>query len=94
MQEVKEPSKEIKELCSKLGNDYDIQIYDLEEVIYRDLGSGYSIEIGELENYPSIMNASIYVWHIATSKIIDTINNINSFETLKETLSEVTEKYS
>ncbi len=94
MLDVKDPLKELKELCTKLGDDYDIQVFDLEKVIYRNLDSGCCIEIGELDNYKSNMNAIIYVCHIETSKIIDTINNINSFENLKQTLSEVIEKYS
>lgn len=92
--EVKAPSKGIKELCAKLGSDYSIKVFDFENVIYRNLGNGYDIEVSRLDNNKKTMNATIYVWKMDPPQVIDTIRNINSFESLEQTLSDIVSKYS
>lgn len=92
--EVKAPSKGIKELCAKLGSDYSIKVLDSENVIYRKLGNGYDIEVSRLDNNKKTMNATVYVWKMDPPQVIDTIRNINSFESLEQTLSNIVSKYS
>ncbi len=40
------------------------------------------------------MNATVYVWKMDPPQVIDTIRNINSFESLEQTLSKIVSKYS
>ncbi len=90
---IEAPTKAIKELCLQLGSDYGIKVVDRENVIYRNLGNGYDIEVSRLDTNRSRMNATIYVWKTESSQIVDIIKNINSFEKLKQTLSEVSTRY-
>lgn len=92
--EIKAPTKGLKAICEKLGNQYSIRLFDLEQVIYRDFGNGYDVEVSGLNHNNEKFNATIYVWNKKKPVIIEKFKNINSFEMLENTLSEITAKYS
>ena len=92
--ETKKPGKKILEICQKLGNAYCIKLFDLENVIYRDLRNGYDIEISGLDNQKKNFDATIYIWQTDPSNhIVETIRHIDSFEALEKTLENVITKY-
>ena len=92
--EIKAPTEGLKAICEKLGNQYSIRLFDLEQVIYRDFGNGYDVEVSGLNHNNKTFNATIYVWNARKPRVIEKFRNINSFEMLENTLSEITAKYS
>lgn len=92
--EIKEPTKGLKSICEKLGNHYSIRLLDFEQVIYRDFGNGYDIEVSGLNHNKEKFNATIYVWNAKKQVIVEKFQNMDSFEKLSDTLSEITAKYS
>lgn len=92
--EIKEPTKGIKNICKQLGNEYCIRLFDFEQVIYRDFGNGYDVEVSGLNHNRKTFKATIYVWNAEKNHIVKTISNIDSIELLAEKLSEVTAEYS
>ena len=96
MFEVKKPGKKIKSICSELGSDYTIRLFDLENVIYRDLGNGYDLEVSQLDNARKAFNATLYIWRIAnpgSPYVVETIRDIQSIEELKSVLATAADKY-
>lgn len=92
---VKSPTKKLKEICKKLGSEYAVRLFDLEQVIYRDFGNGYDLEISGLNNNKKEFNATIFVWHSQESpSVVQKVKNIDSFESLVNVLSEIETKYS
>ena len=92
--EIKAPTEGLKTICQKLGNQYSIRLFDLEQVIYRNFGNGYDVEVSGLNHNKENFNATIYVWNARKPMIVEKFKNINSFEMLENTLSEITAKYS
>lgn len=62
MFEARKPTKHIKELCAALGSQYEIRVIDFEQVIYRDFGNGFNVEISGVNHNSSKRNAWIYMW--------------------------------
>ena len=87
-------TKKFKDTLKYLGSNYSVKNIDLENVIYRDLGNGFDFEISGLDNSKHSFNASVYVWNTKNgSKVVETIHNINSKESLNETLNTLNQKY-
>lgn len=93
--DFKKPGQKIKDICTKLGEPYKVRLFDARNVIYRDLGNGYDFEIGGLDNKESRFYAILYIWHTDdySSRIVETIDNISSFEELSDTLRQKAEHY-
>lgn len=93
--EVKKPGKKIKDTLVELGSDYEIKRVDLWNNIYRDLGNGYELFVGEVDNTDKDFNVSVSVYQNKPNiKPIETISNIKSTEELKTILNELVIKYS
>lgn len=85
---VKPPTKKLKEICKSLGSKYSIKVFDLDQVIYRDFGNEYEVEVRGLNHdEPDFSNARICVWHF--ERIVKEIKHIESLETLSETLAKL-----
>ncbi|MDE5860847.1 MAG: hypothetical protein K2H28_01485 [Ruminococcus sp.] len=59
--EIKAPTEGLKAICKKLGNQYSIRLFDLEQIIYRNFGNGYDVEVSGLNHNNKTFNATIYV---------------------------------
>ncbi|NLT14854.1 MAG: hypothetical protein GXY05_10985 [Clostridiales bacterium] len=59
---VSKATEHMKRLCKELGPEYSITIIDLEQVIYRDLGNGYDIEISGVNTSSQRKKATLYLW--------------------------------
>lgn len=93
MIEIKPPGKKIRETCVALGKPYEIKIIDFSNIIYRNLGNGYDIEVRGLDNREKTFTANLYVWDISKTKCVETISNIESLIELKDFLGTVAIKY-
>ncbi len=94
MFEIKSPTKKLKEICSKLDSNYSMQVLDGEQVIYRKINDSYDLEVSGLNNNRKVMNATIYLWQLKPKqKVIETVNNITTFESLETSLTYLVEKY-
>lgn len=93
MFKVKNPTKNIKDICTALGIPYEIKVIDGENVIYRNLGNGFDFEVSKLDNNKKIIDATLYIWNIQDKRIVETINGIKSLDNLKNTLNSSVEKY-
>ncbi len=91
--ETKKPGKKIQEIHKVLGEAYSIQVIDRENVIYRDLGNGYDIEVSNLDNQKKEFNATLYIWDNRISHIVETLSGVHSIEELKSALDKSVEKY-
>ncbi|MFP3420629.1 hypothetical protein R0K30_14575 [Bacillus sp. SIMBA_154] len=93
--ETKKPGVKIKSVLADLGSEYEIKRIDLWNNIYRDLGNGYEIQIGEIDNADRIFNVSVSIWmNKPTVKPIESVANIKSVQELKSVLDEMIVKYS
>lgn len=91
---IKSTTKKIKDTCSFLGPEYTVKSIDHENVIYRDLGNGYDFEISGLDNKSPRFHATLYIWSTKnTNKIVETVDDLNSLEDLKQTLNAKVTKY-
>lgn len=94
------PGKQVMEVAKLLGDDYSVQVIDKEHCIYRDLFTGYDIEISGLDNSRKNMKAVLFVWKYkryngrkTPQYTVEMIENIRSVDELKEKLRFVIEKY-
>ncbi|WP_315069675.1 hypothetical protein [uncultured Clostridium sp.] len=88
------PSKKIKDICADLGKPYIIKAIDLENVIYRDLGNGFDLEISGLDNQKKSFNVTLFVWETKNNvHVIETISDIKSLDELKSYLNSISTKY-
>ncbi len=53
----------MKSLCKELGPEYRITVIDLSQVIYRDFGSGFDLEISGVNTSSLRKRATLYLWH-------------------------------
>lgn len=68
------PIKHLRELCHALGSGYHIRLFDGEQVIYRDFGNGYDLEISGMNTSSLRKKAILYLWKDANriiKKVID-----------------------
>lgn len=91
--EVRKPGKKIRDICQALGADYSLKVFDLENVIYRDLGNGYDFEVSNLDNRKQSIDARIYIWDNRKNQVVETIRDIHSVEDLRTALDRSVEKY-
>lgn len=88
------PNKKIKDICTELGESYIIKVIDLENVIYRDLGNGFDLEISGLDNQKKSFNATLFIWETKSNvHVVETISDIKSLDELKNYLSSIVDKY-
>jgi len=60
--DVKRPTTHMRKLCKELGPEYRIRVIDLEQVIYRDFGNGYNLEISGVNTTSEKKRATLYMW--------------------------------
>lgn len=53
----------MKSLCKELGSEYIITVIDLSQVIYRDFGNGFDLEISGVNTASLRKRATLYLWH-------------------------------
>ena len=53
----------LRELCKQLGKDYRICRIDFEEVIYRDFGNGFNVEISGAYSRRPDKGVDLYLWY-------------------------------
>ena len=66
---VRKPTTHMRQLCRELGPEYTILVLDLEQVIYRDFGNGYNVEISRMNTSSKRKRASLYLWFVERIKI-------------------------
>lgn len=96
---IEKPTKNMKAICAKLcetlEKPYTIRVMDFEQVVYRDFGNGYDVEISGLNNNRKKMDVNIYVWQYAPSlRTVEKFWHISSFDELADTLTKIETKYS
>jgi len=69
----------MKKLCRQLGREYSIIMLDLEQVIYRNFGNGYDVEISGINTSSEKKKATIYLWRCGR-RIIDTVHDVPQSE--------------
>ena len=87
------PTAHMKQLCEALGPRFSIQMVDMEQVICRDFGNGYNVEVSGT-NTASIKNvATIYLW-VGTQIIAKTLHDVPQCEigTRVEELNKLTQE--
>ena len=60
---ISKPSQHMKSLCKELGPEYRITVIDLSQVIYRDFGNGFDLEISGVNTSSLRKRATLYLWH-------------------------------
>jgi len=73
------PTAHMKQLCEELGPHYYIQVIDMEQVIYRDFGNGYNVEVSGINTTSTKKLATIYLW-AGNRRIIKTLHDIQQSE--------------
>lgn len=53
----------IQDLAKSLGEEYTVREIDLEQVVYRDFGNGFNVEISGMHTTRASARATIYLWH-------------------------------
>lgn len=53
----------ILDLARTLGKEYRVAEIDLEQVVYRDFGNGFNVEISGMHNTRASAKATIYLWN-------------------------------
>jgi hypothetical protein len=88
------PTKALKGACTFLGEPYQLRVIDLENVIYRDLGEKYDIEVSGLDKNRKTIDCTVYVWQkIPGMEIIEVYNEIHGLVDLKDLLGAISLKY-
>lgn len=91
--EIRNPTNGIKSLCEELGDKYSVRVFDLENVIYRDLGNGYDFELSGVDNNKKHLCATLYIWNNIQNVIVEKVERISSVEDLKSILNNMVDKY-
>jgi hypothetical protein len=60
---ISKPSQHMKSLCKELGPEYRITVIDLSQVIYRDFGNGFDLEVSGVNTASIRKRATLYLWH-------------------------------
>ena len=83
---VPSPTKHMRDLCKELGPKYDIRVIDLENVIYRNLGNGFDVEISGMDTSSLKKRATIYLWSKGGGilKIIEDVPQSNIGDIVEE----------
>jgi len=80
--------KGLKDLCKSLGQGYSIREFDFEQVIYRDFGNGYEVEVCRLNtNKKKNVYGTIHIWKDG-KRVIRSIMGIPR-EQIKDRLDEI-----
>lgn len=69
------PTKHLRELCRALGSGYRIRLFDGEQVIYRDFGNGYDLEISGMNTSSHRKKATLYLWKDA-NRIVKKVTDV------------------
>ncbi len=59
---IPSPTKHIRDLCKELGGQYEIRVIDSENVIYRNLGNGFDVEVSGMDTNSLKKRATVYLW--------------------------------
>lgn len=73
------PTSHMKQLCEALGPRYSIQMADKEQVICRDFGNGYNVEVSGTNTASIKKLATIYLW-VGTQIIAKTLHDVPQCE--------------
>lgn len=73
------PTAHMKQLCEALGPRYSIQMVDMEQVICRDFGNGYNVEVSGTNTASIKKVATIYLW-AGTQIIAKTLHDVPQCE--------------
>lgn len=73
------PTTHMKQLCETLGPHYYIQVIDMEQVIYRDFGNGYNVEVSGINTTSKKKRSTIYLW-VGTQRIVETLFDVPQCE--------------
>ncbi|NLC83722.1 MAG: hypothetical protein GX749_01405 [Ruminococcaceae bacterium] len=73
------PTAHIKQPCEALGPRYSIQMVDMEQVICRDFGNGFSVEVSGTNTASIKKLATIYLW-AGTQRIAKTLYDVPQCE--------------
>jgi len=73
--DVLPPTKHIKELCKELGSEYCIRPIDQEQVIYRNFGNGYDLEISGMNTSSLRKKAVLYLWK-DTNRVVKEVTDV------------------
>ena len=87
------PTAHMKQLCEALGPGYSIQMIDMEQVICRDFGNGYNVEVSGTNTASIKKLATIYLW-VGTQIIAKTLHDVPQCEigTRVEELNKLTQE--
>lgn len=73
----------IQDLAKSLGEEYTVREIDLEQVVYRDFGNGFNVEISGMHTTRASAKASIYLWYgdkQFSCSIILSVHNVSRVE--------------
>lgn len=73
--EVLPPTKHINEFCKELGSEYCIRPIDQEQVIYRNFGNGYDLEISGMNTSSLRKTAVLYLWK-GTNRVVKKVTDV------------------
>ena len=73
------PTAHMKLLCEALGPRYSIQMVDMEQVICRDFGNGFNVEVSGTNTASIKKLATIYLW-AGTQRIAKTLHDVPQCE--------------
>ena len=86
----KPTNKKINEVLDTLSSSYCLKVIDKEWCIYRDLNSGYDIEISGLNNRRQKLNIIVYVWRVKDDfKTVEMVRGIRSVWQLRQVLNKI-----
>jgi len=84
----------VEDVCKFLGDDYMILSINGANVVYRNLGNGYAIEISNPDTASDVFKMNLYVRKVTVKKeIIESIIDIYSLKCLLGVLKLILEKY-
>lgn len=89
---MKETTNYMKHFCKSLGKEYSICIIDFEQVIHRDFGNGYDLEISGMNTTRKNKKATLYLWKNKTI-IVEKIKDVKQ-EDIKNVADTLFKKYS
>lgn len=67
-------TKHIQELCAELGPNYEVRVIAFENVIYRNFGNGFDVEISGMNTNSKKKRATLYFQN--KRRIIKIIENV------------------
>ena len=73
--DIRPIKKHMKVLCDQLGPKYKICVVDFEQVIYRDFGNGFNVEISGANTSSLTKRVTIFLWK-GNASVVKTISDV------------------